>query len=141
MGLGTERNKGPQGLPAGVGVAFQMRDDYIGIFGDEKKSGKTNLDDVHEGKYTMLVAETLPRISTEVAGVVSEMLGNHQVTEVELERLRSIMHGSGAVQRVQDKMEGLIIEATKAAESAESWDEEYGRFLTELLEYSVRRDA
>ena len=39
-----------------LGKAFQLRDDVLGVFGDESETGKPAGDDIREGKYTMLVA-------------------------------------------------------------------------------------
>lgn len=42
-----------------LGVAFQVRDDYLGVFGDPKKTGKPIYNDVRRGKKTLLVLLTL----------------------------------------------------------------------------------
>ena len=42
-----------------VGLAFQLRDDILGIFGDPKVTGKSALDDLHEGKRTVLMLRAL----------------------------------------------------------------------------------
>ena len=42
------------GLP--LGVAFQLRDDILGVFGDPAQTGKPASDDVREGKRTVLLA-------------------------------------------------------------------------------------
>ena len=39
-----------------VGMAFQLRDDVLGVFGDEAATGKPSGDDLREGKRTVLVA-------------------------------------------------------------------------------------
>ena len=41
-----------------VGLAFQLRDDVLGVFGDESVTGKPSGDDLREGKRTVLVALT-----------------------------------------------------------------------------------
>src|SRR5262249_34336592 len=42
------------GLP--LGIAFQLRDDILGVFGDPAQTGKPAGDDVREGKRTVLLA-------------------------------------------------------------------------------------
>src|SRR5262249_7148899 len=42
------------GLP--LGLAFQLRDDILGVFGDPAQTGKPAGDDVREGKRTVLLA-------------------------------------------------------------------------------------
>ncbi|HEX2574721.1 MAG TPA: isopentenyl-diphosphate Delta-isomerase, partial [Aquihabitans sp.] len=42
-----------------VGLAFQMRDDVLGTFGDPAVTGKSRLDDLREGKRTVLVLRAL----------------------------------------------------------------------------------
>ncbi|QCX82696.1 Octaprenyl-diphosphate synthase (plasmid) [Streptomyces sp. YIM 121038] len=42
-----------------LGEAFQLRDDLLGVFGDPKTTGKSRLEDLREGKHTLLVALAL----------------------------------------------------------------------------------
>ena len=62
--LATGRADGPltgglsrYGLP--LGEAFQLRDDVLGVFGDERITGKGANDDLREGKRTLLVLRAL----------------------------------------------------------------------------------
>ncbi|MGC7299746.1 polyprenyl synthetase family protein, partial [Mycobacteroides abscessus subsp. massiliense] len=42
-----------------IGIAFQLRDDVLGVFGDPKVTGKPAGDDLRSGKRTVLLAEAL----------------------------------------------------------------------------------
>lgn len=39
-----------------LGVIYQLRDDVLGLFGDERATGKSTLSDLREGKETLLIA-------------------------------------------------------------------------------------
>ncbi|WP_229115853.1 polyprenyl synthetase family protein [Parenemella sanctibonifatiensis] len=39
-----------------LGIGFQLWDDLLGVFGDETRTGKSNLSDLREGKCTALIA-------------------------------------------------------------------------------------
>jgi geranylgeranyl diphosphate synthase type I len=41
------------------GIAFQLQDDVIGLFGDEEKTGKSAYSDIKEGKKTLLMLKTM----------------------------------------------------------------------------------
>ena len=49
------------GIP--LGIAFQLRDDILGLFGDPAETGKPVSDDLREGKRTVLIAMARRRAS------------------------------------------------------------------------------
>lgn len=86
-----------------VGRAFQLRDDVLGVFGDEAVTGKSTIGDIREGKVTAMVAyarETSSR--DELHG----LLGGDASTG-DVDRLRTLLVECGAV----DYVEGLIAQA------------------------------
>jgi len=46
-------------LGTDLGVAFQLRDDVLGVFGDPAVTGKPSGDDLRAGKRTVLLAEAV----------------------------------------------------------------------------------
>src|SRR5829696_7525324 len=46
-----------------TGMSYQLRDDVLGVFGDEQLTGKSTADDLREGKRTLLVLRA-PRLAT-----------------------------------------------------------------------------
>ena len=66
------------GIP--LGQAFQIQDDILGMFGDEKKLGKPADSDLKEGKKTTLILEALKRGSAGQRKKVMKALWLSQAT-------------------------------------------------------------
>ncbi len=79
------------GLP--LGQAFQLRDDVLGVFGDPAATGKPAGDDIREGKRTVLIAESMKRLTAADVEVLAARLGDSELTDAEvadtMEMLRS----------------------------------------------------
>ncbi|WP_166996506.1 polyprenyl synthetase family protein [Paramicrobacterium fandaimingii] len=98
-----------------IGVVYQLRDDVLGVFGDERETGKSVLSDLREGKETLLIAfsRTHQRWA-EVAGA----FGDPHLTVEDGRRLRDVIDSSGALQLVEslisehvDRVSELIADA------------------------------
>jgi len=92
---------------ADVGVAFQLRDDLLGVFGDPAVTGKPAGDDLVEGKRTVLLA--LAR--AELAGDpprLAELDAGIGRPDVDSRRLSELIAGTGAVEAVEDRIAGLV---------------------------------
>ena len=84
------------GMP--LGVAFQLRDDLLGVFGDPAVTGKPAGDDLREGKRTVLVAMALERASEAQSDLVRRELGSPTAA---VDDLRQVLVDTGAVDRVE----------------------------------------
>lgn len=125
------------GLPAGL--AFQLRDDWLGIFGSPEESGKSNLDDIHEGKNTFLVQETLGRCTEAQKKTLLEIIGNEQATEDDLKVVKDVMVQTGAVDVAQVLMEKAGREACEAARASSLWASDFADLLRQVVQYSMER--
>ncbi|WP_043638526.1 polyprenyl synthetase family protein [Nonomuraea candida] len=101
-----------------VGIAFQLRDDILGVFGDPAQTGKPAGDDLREGKRTMLVARTLAAASPSEAATVRRLLGDPGLDERGIEALRQIIEDTGALRECEDLIGDYLGEALAALESA-----------------------
>ncbi len=94
-----------------AGIAFQLRDDLLGVFGDPARTGKPSGDDIREGKPTYLLA--VARERAEAAGdegalaVLGHAVGNADVTEGDLADVRGVFEETGARAHVERKAERL----------------------------------
>lgn len=98
-----------------VGVAFQLRDDLLGVFGDPELTGKPVGDDLREGKRTELIAYGLFRSDPAASSRLAGMLGQPELDETDVSVAREILHDSGAVAAVEADIE-VLVGQSKAAE-------------------------
>lgn len=84
---------------ADIGIAFQLRDDLLGVFGDPTITGKPSGDDLREGKRTVLLATALKRADErdpDAAGFLRAKIGT-DLSDDELATVRRILVDVGAV--------------------------------------------
>ncbi|MGL4340514.1 MAG: polyprenyl synthetase family protein [Rhodoglobus sp.] len=87
------------GLP--LGVAYQLRDDLLGVFGDPNVTGKPAGDDLREGKRTVLVALARRALPAHARTLVDELLGDAELDAKQVEMIRSAFRECGAVDEVE----------------------------------------
>lgn len=87
------------GVP--LGEAFQLRDDILGMFGDPAETGKSVLDDLREGKHTVLIAHALQHASLSETLHVRTWHGNPKLTDQRAAELRQIVITTGALTHVE----------------------------------------
>jgi geranylgeranyl diphosphate synthase type I len=104
------------GIP--LGVAFQLRDDILGVFGDPAKTGKPVADDLREGKRTVLLAIAHERASAAQADVLDRSIGNPELTDQGAEQVRAVITSTGALAECELMIDNNVKEALSALESA-----------------------
>lgn len=104
------------GLP--LGIAFQLRDDLLGVFGDAAVTGKPSGDDLREGKRTMLVALTRGKVSASVRRAFDELLGDSELSTEQVLMLQGAMRDSGAVDEVEQIIDREVARANAALDEA-----------------------
>jgi geranylgeranyl diphosphate synthase type I len=95
-----------------LGVAFQLRDDLLGTFGDPTATGKPVGTDVRKGKRTSLVLEAVRRDGA--VGPVLERASRPEATDVDVAAAVEAIAKAGARHRVEDRI-GTLISASRDA--------------------------
>lgn len=126
------------GLP--VGVAFQLRDDLLGVFGDADITGKPASDDLTEGKRTVLVTLARESLPATQRRLFDEMLGDPTLDDEQIEMMQRTIRDSGAVRRVEEMITRNIDRAEAALDFA-PLDPGAREQLIELAHRAVRRVA
>jgi geranylgeranyl diphosphate synthase type I len=88
-----------------VGEAFQFRDDILGVFGDPEQTGKPVLDDLREGKHTVLMAHARARATPDQLRVLEDLVGRPELDERQARAVRAVLEETGARQEVEQMID------------------------------------
>jgi geranylgeranyl diphosphate synthase type I len=91
------------GIP--LGIAFQLRDDLLGVFGDATVTGKPAGDDLLEGKRTALISYAIANLSANESREFGQLFGARSATPDEITRMRELINKSGAVEFIEKIIE------------------------------------
>ncbi|MGH9280438.1 MAG: polyprenyl synthetase family protein [Acidimicrobiales bacterium] len=126
------------GLP--LGEAFQLRDDLLGVFGDESVTGKPVGEDLREGKPTVLYAAARARVRAGDPGARSlDRYGAADLTDDEVVCIQEVLVESGAVDHVEATIDDRVAQASVAVDAA-PLTPEARTALIELAQFVAGRD-
>ncbi|OBJ49776.1 polyprenyl synthetase family protein [Mycobacterium sp. 1423905.2] len=103
-----------------LGVAFQLRDDVLGVFGDPEVTGKPSGDDLRSGKRTVLLAEAIAladRVDPPAAHLLRTSIGS-ELTDAQVHRLREAIVDVGALAAAENRITALTQRALDTLASA-----------------------
>jgi len=123
------------------GIAFQIRDDILGVFGDSEEIGKSTKDDIMEGKKTLLVTHVYKHGSSEQKNNLDRYLGKKDLNDQEAEEVRYIFKETGALEYCKVECARQVEKAKKSLESLSGKNAEAYEFLKVVAEYMIIRDV
>lgn len=97
-----------------LGMAFQLGDDLLGVFGQPALTGKPAGDDLLEGKRTELIAHALQQLSPEQARILNTFLMYPQQSSYSVHDVLQLVESSNAKQIVEQEIERLGAETSTA---------------------------
>ena len=99
-----------------LGVAFQLRDDVLGTFGDATLTGKPSGGDLKKGKHTALVVDAIrePRARE----LLSRVMGRSDAADSDTAAAIAAIEASGARARVEERIAWLAGGALRVLDRA-----------------------
>lgn len=122
-----------------LGLAFQIQDDILGIFGTENNIGKPVTSDIEEGKITLLFLYVLEKGTREQRMLLSQYYGKGKIDKKELASVKAVFKDSGALGYAQAeavKYTGKAEKLIPKISSVGSWQ----FTLKSLTEYLLNRN-
>ncbi|MFZ7086596.1 polyprenyl synthetase family protein [Curtobacterium sp. RRHDQ10] len=115
-----------------IGIAYQIVDDILGVFGDEDTTGKSASGDLREGKRTVLIAHAA---TTEHWPAIERFLGRRDLTDDQAEHLRSSIRRSGALDMATERVDRYATLACAALDDVpDDLRTPLERLVTELVD-------
>lgn len=123
-----------------LGLAFQIQDDVLGMFGDEAKVGKPAESDLKEGKKTLLILRVLEKLEDrKVREKLMSIYGNNQAKKEDLVWVRELIKNKGVLDEVKEEARDLAEKAKGELEGL-GWGEDGEEFLLGIASYIVERE-
>ena len=116
-----------------LGIAFQIKDDILGIYADEDNLGKNIGSDITEFKQTLLYAYI--RNQKEYFSNLLQYYGNENLTYEDVKAIRDLFSKSGALRYAEQEMNRYFELAIESLKSMKFIPEEKETILFGLIWY------
>lgn len=119
-----------------VGRAFQIKDDILGIFGEEQATGKSNISDLQEAKKTILIWHAYHHADKKTKSLITKILSKTKVIKKDLMEMRGIIQKTGALDYAKKEVASLVKKAAAINASSHMkapYKEFLSRYCKELL--------
>lgn len=123
-----------------AGRAFQLQDDILGVFGEEKIIGKSILSDICEGKNTLLITKAYELGAPGDKKILSMLWGREDATLSDLETVKKILIAVGAL-RVVEKLKSDLIDQAKLGVNLIAKDAHLVKIFFEMSDFIVGRSS
>ena len=93
-----------------LGIAFQLRDDVLGVFGEEETTGKPVGDDLREGKSTLLMARARERADQAQTRLLA-VVGDPGLSPAQVQEIQQVVRDTGALEAVESEINAYYASA------------------------------
>ena len=122
-----------------IGRLFQIRDDYLGIWGDEAITGKSTDSDIVQRKKTYPVVYAFQQSAGIHQEELRRLYGQEALDEGDVDRVLNILDHIGAAQQTDELTEATAREARSALATLElpPWATKEARSLIDFMAYRL----
>lgn len=133
-GADTDKQDAYRSFGHAVGMAFQIQDDILGIWGDESLTGKSTASDLLTGKKSLAVLHGLSK-----EGEFAERWYQGPIKPDEVEKISALLAQEGTYEYMHGMSRQMTTLALDSLREADPQNEA-GQALTELANKLIRRE-
>ena len=119
-----------------LGIAFQIKDDLLGLYSTSSSMGKT-LNDVKEGKQTIIYKYAIDHANCDELKIIDKYYGNPNISFNEIKMIADLFEKLGA-KRNAEKLE--LEYTNKGIQIINSMDVQNNDLFMEFANYLLKRD-
>jgi geranylgeranyl diphosphate synthase type I len=142
-GAGADAIAAIRGVGVPIGIAFQLRDDVLGLTGSPQVTGKPAGDDVREGKRTVLMVHAWTHADQNARRVIAASFAEPDASDAAVAEAVAAITATGAVAAVEAMIEAYAEQARSALEATAGTLDNAGALdqLRALLAATTQRAA
>jgi len=121
-----------------LGLAFQIRDDYLDMSSTAKTLGKDIGNDIRNGKKTLIAVHALSHCKEDTEPILRTIFGNAKAKKKDVEHVYDLFKQCGSIDYAAKKAEAYSKKAIQELDTLE--DSKAKNILHELALYSMTRE-
>ncbi len=122
-----------------LGIAFQIKDDLLGIYSNDEMLGKTVLSDIREDKQTLLLGVAYKNANEEQRELLDKYYGKKDADKDDLREVQRLFEETGAKEYAENEIRRLS-DCSKKLIHNDLIDKEYQFILYGLVNYLIDRN-
>ncbi len=119
-----------------LGIAFQIKDDLLGLYSNSNDMGKT-LNDIKEGKQTIIYKYAIDHASNEELNIIEKYYGNPNVTSEENKVITKLFEKLGARKNAEEQ---ASFYTNKGIDIINKMDVKNKGFFMDFADYLLKRE-
>ncbi len=124
-----------------LGIIFQIIDDILGTFGDEKTTGKPTDGDIREGKKTCLLITALNGLDDSKKNKLNSLIENSDMSDEDVIEVKELFREANAIDSCKDLANSYYQEAKSSLEHLKSEIKDFdSEFFENVLDFVIKRD-
>ncbi|MCG8556906.1 MAG: polyprenyl synthetase family protein [Proteobacteria bacterium] len=101
-----------------AGLAFQMRDDLLDVFGEAGRVGKPFASDLRQGRRTALVEQAEMQLAAGDRRAFAQVHGNTQASDAQIRTVVDLLERRGVKAHAEARLQALVADARAALDAA-----------------------
>ncbi|MFX0104059.1 MAG: polyprenyl synthetase family protein, partial [Candidatus Hodarchaeota archaeon] len=123
-----------------LGIIFQMTDDILGTFGDEKITGKPTDGDIREGKKTCLLIDALDKLEKNKRNKLEELIEKPNMTNEDVQNVKELFIEADVINSCKALTNSFFLEAKVSLnETKHVINQSEFEFFENLLKFVIER--
>jgi geranylgeranyl diphosphate synthase type I len=123
-----------------LGIIFQIIDDILGTFGDEKVTGKPTDGDIREGKKTCLLIEAFNKLNADKKKILEEIIEKPEIEDEDVQEVKNLFLEAQVVDSCKNLANSYFNEAKSALNKLSSIiNKSESEFFEDLLNFVLNR--